>query len=263
MRAIRCAVAALLAAGIVAMVGAQPPRPGGGGGGGDLTVAVMTNAALQEELKITDAQKEKFKPLADKQAEMGKKMREMFGKGKDGFDKEKFADLQKEGEKIAEEVKKAMDEVLTADQKKRLKQIGVQALSINVFADPDGKNAFGQPYGDAQKAIMKETAEALKLTDSQRGKIKDILVEHNKDREAIGKDVFGDAKGGKGFFDPEKQKDFREKTGKLSAETMGRIADVLDDGQKKAWKDVVGEPFDMTKLFQGGGRPGGKGKDKE
>jgi hypothetical protein len=153
--------------------------------------------------------------------------------------------MQKEGAKLTEETKKLLDAELTADQKKRLKQIAVQQLSVTVFADPDGKNAFGQPHSDATKAVMKEVADALKLSDGQKTKIKDIVVEYNKDRDAIRKDVFG---GGKGGFDPEKQKEFREKAGKLSTETLGKIAEGLDDTQKKAWKELVGEAFDTSKL---------------
>jgi hypothetical protein len=252
MRAIRCAVAALLAAGIVTVVGAQQPfRPGGGGGGGqDLNTLVLSNKGLQEELKVTDAQKEKFKAQADKGAEFFKSIGDKFKDAKG--DKDKFKEIgeemQKEGAKLAEETKKLLDEQLTADQKKRLKQISVQMLSTTVFADPDGKTAFGQPYPESQKATMKEVADTLKLTDSQKSKVKDILTEHGKDRDAIRKDVFGDAKGGKGAFDQEKLRDFREKTGKLSAETMGKIADALDDTQKKAWKELTGEPFDASKL---------------
>ena len=250
MRAIRCAVAALLAAGIVAVVGAQPPRQFGGGGQ-DLNTLVLSNKALQEELKLTDAQKEKFKAQADKAGELfkgiGDKVKDAKG------DKDKIKEItdamRKDGEKLAEETKKLVDETLTAEQKKRLKQIGVQTLSVNVFGDPDGKGAFGQPHSDATKATMKEVADVLKLNDSQKSKIKDIVSEHNKDRDAIRKDVFGDKKGG--FFDPEKQKDFTEKSGKLTSETMSKIADALDEGQKKAWKDLVGEAFDTSKLRQG------------
>src|SRR3954471_24530766 len=115
--------------------------------------------------------------------------------------------MQKDGAKLAEETKKLLDEPLTADQKKRLKQIGIQMMSTTVFSDPDGKTAFGQPYPESQKATMKEVADALKLTDSQKSKIKDIVTEHGKDRDAIRKDVYGDVKGGKGFQDPEKRKD--------------------------------------------------------
>jgi Spy/CpxP family protein refolding chaperone len=253
MRAIRCAVAALLAAGIVTVVGAQQPfRPGGGGGGFDVNTLILSNKVLQEELKVTDAQKEKFKAQADKTTELFKGMTDKFKDAKG--DKDKFREIgeemQKEGAKLAVETMKLLDEQLTADQKKRLKQIGVQMLGTTAFAEPDGKTAFGQPYPESQKATMKEVADALKLTDSQKSKIKDILTEQAKDRDAIRKDVFGDTKGGKGFFDQEKQKDFREKTAKLTAETMGKIADALDDAQKKAWKEVTGEPFDTSRLFQ-------------
>ena len=261
MRAIRCAVVVLLVAGIVAVVGAQPPRQQGGRGGfgfgfggGDVSTLVLTNAALQDELKITDAQKEKFKSVADKQAELNKKRGALFGGGKGGKggggDKDKRAELQEEGKKVAEEVKKVLDTELTSDQKKRLKQISVQVLSVNAFADPEAKSegarfGFGG-FSDAQKATMKEVGEALKLSDGQKTKIKEITDEYSKDRSAIRKDVFGE--GNRGGFDAEKQKDFAAKSGKLTTETLSKIAAVLDDGQKAAWKELTGEAFDTSKL---------------
>ena len=119
-------------------------------------------------------------------------------------------------------------------------------MGVGVFGDPDAKFGNFPAFNDAQKATMKEVSGALKLTDAQKEKIKDIVSEHNKDRDAIRKDVFGDKKGG--GFDPEKQKDFAEKSGKLSTETMGKIAEALDEGQKKAWKELVGDAFDTSKL---------------
>jgi Spy/CpxP family protein refolding chaperone len=252
MRAIRCAVVALLVAGVVAVVGAQPPRQQGGrGGGGDVNALVLTNTALQEELKITDSQKEKFKAVADKQAELNKKRGELFSKGGKGGDKDKRAELQEEGKKVAEEVKKVLDAELTAAQKKRLKQVGVQALGVNAFADPEAKSdggRFGGGFNDSQKAAIKEVGEALKLTDSQKTKIKELTDEYSKDRSAIRKDVFGDGKGG--GFDPEKQKDYAAKSGKLATETLTKITAVLDDAQKKTWKELTGDVFDTTKLNQ-------------
>ena len=248
MRAIRCVLAAVLAAGIVTVVAAQPGRQQGGGGQ-DVSTLVFTNAALQEEIKVTAAQKEKFKPIAEKQAELNKKRTDMFKGGKDGFDKDKFAEMQEEGKKLTEESKKVFDDVFTADQKKRLKQISIQAMSVGVFAEPveaKGKGGFGGT-SEAAKATMKEVGETLKLTDAQKSKVKGIMEEFNKDRTAIRTDIFGE-KGGKGAQDPEKQKDFATKSAKLSTEVMGKIADALDDTQKTAWKGLVGEPFDMAKL---------------
>ena len=249
MRAIRCALAAVLAAGIVTMVAAQPGGQRGGGGVGDVNTLVFTNAALQEEIKVTAAQKEKLKPTADKYTELNKKRADMAKAGKDGFDKDKFAEMQEEGKKLAEDGKKVFDDVFTADQKKRLKQIGLQAMSVGVFAEPveaKGKGGFGGT-SEAAKATMKEVGETLKLTDAQKSKVKGIMEEYTKDARAIRTDVFGE-KGGKGAQDPEKQKDFTAKSAKLSTEVMGKIADALDDTQKTAWKGMVGEPFDMAKL---------------
>jgi len=263
MRAFRCAIVALMAAGIVAMVGAQQPtRQGRGGGGtGNINALVLSNKALQEELKITDSQKEKFKGVAEKQADLNKKRGEAFGKGgKGNFDKEKFTALQDEGKKVAEEIAKVLDTELTAEQKKRVKQISIQVMGVNVFSDPEAKGGTGGGgfglggFSESQKATMKEVAEALKLSDSQKSKVKEITTEFAKDRTALRKDVFGDAKGGKGNFDAEKQKDYAAKTGKLSEEVMTKVVGVFDEGQKKTWKDLNGDAFDTSKLNQGRGQ---------
>jgi Spy/CpxP family protein refolding chaperone len=259
MRGIRCLVAALLAAGIVTMVAAQPGRQFGGGGGQDTFVLVLNNTALQEEVKITDAQKDKFKTIIEKQTELNKKVNEKYGKeaitdakgDKDKL-KELFEASGKERAKVREEIRKMIDETLTADQKKRLKQINVQVMSVNAFADPEAKQGTGMfsfGFSDSQKAIIKEVADALKLTDAQKTKIKGLVEEYGKDRDSVRKDIFGE-KGKFGKVDPEKQKEFTTKSAKLSKETLGKIAEALDDNQKKAWTELVGEPFDTTKLIQ-------------
>ncbi|QJW99186.1 hypothetical protein [Frigoriglobus tundricola] len=261
MRGIRCVLAAVLAAGIVTVVAAQPGRQMGGFGGGQDTVTlVLTNKALQEEVKVTDEQKSKFKEIAAKQMEMGKKamagMKDKFEEAKGDKDKMKevFEEMQKENSKTSAEIKKLLEAELTSEQKTRLHQIAVQVLGVDAFADPDAKTGggfgggrgFGGGFSEAQKGIIKDVASALKLTDDQKSKIKSALSEYTKDRDAIRKDIFGESK--KGGFDQEKMKDFAEKSGKLSSETMDKIAEVLDDTQKTAWKGLVGAPFDTSKL---------------
>jgi hypothetical protein len=264
MRAFRCFLAALLAAGIVSMVVAQP---GGFGGFGtpDVENLVLTNTALQEEIKLTDAQKEKLKPIVDKQSDLNKKFREAFS---DGFDKDKFTELNKERQDLAAQAKKVRDQVLTADQKKRLKQIQIQAMSFNVFNDPDaggkggkggkggtgGKGGFGR-VSDEQKAVMKEVQDSLKLSDSQKSSIRGIASDFNKERREIFTDAGiggGRGKGGKGGakVDPEKLDAANKKIEKARQEAWGKVEDVLDEGQKKAWKNLTGATFDTTKLNQ-------------
>jgi Spy/CpxP family protein refolding chaperone len=267
MRGIRCLVVAILAAGIVTMVAAQPGRQFGGFGQQDTYTLVLTNKALQEELKVTDTQKEKLKAAADNQKESMDKVRSDF---KDKFadagkDKDKrtevFQAMNKETSKITADTRKKIDEILTSEQKTRLKQINVQVMGINVFADPEarmgggnGGRGFGGGRGlsETDKATMKEVADTLKLTDNQKSKIKGLIEEYNKDRNSIRRDIFGDTKGkggfNKGAFDPEKQKELRTKTEKLTTEVMGKIVDTFDATQKTAWKGLVGDAFDTSKL---------------
>ena len=78
----------------------------------------LTLAQVRELLGVWDstncgpAQEHLLRLLAEKQTELNKKRGELFGKGKD-FDKDKFAELRKDGEKLAEDIKKALDEQLT------------------------------------------------------------------------------------------------------------------------------------------------------
>jgi hypothetical protein len=245
MRASRWVMVALFVTSAVLVVEAQQPRGGFGFGGfgGGITGQVLSNQALQDELKITTDQKAKFKGVAERQAELAKKRGEMF-KGAAG-DKEKlkdaFADMQKEGEKLNEEIKKVTDETLTPDQKKRLKQIEVQAQGVRAFQN-------------------EEVVTALKLTDEQKGKIKGISEEYAKDA----KSVFGGGgfKKGGGGFDPEKMAENRKKLDRLAKATVADITATLTDEQKRTWKELTGESFDTTQLNQLGGFGGGRNRRK-
>lgn len=248
MRAIRCVLAGLMAAAIVTAVAAQPGGFGGFGGG-DVNTLVLTNAALQEDLKVTAAQKEKFKAVADKQTEIQKTMGEMFSKGKDGFDKDKFTELREKMTKVGEEGKKVVEDTLTADQKKRLKQISIQVMQFSVFNDPEakaekgkGKGFGGFPLSEAQKAVVKEVGEALKLSDKQKSTVKGVVDEFNKEQREVMQEAFG------GGFDQEKMAAANKKVDRLRKDAWEKIEDALNSDQKAAWKGLVGERFDTAKL---------------
>ena len=244
MRAMRCMVSGILAAALVAMVASA--QPGGGFGGGDLTMSVLTNTALQEELKLTDKQKEDLKAVAEKQTKA-------FADARDKF-KDLKGDFTKIREFVAEiqaDLKKEVDKILTAEQKKRLKQISVQQLGMNAFNDPEAKGRF--PLSEAQKDLMKEVQEALKLTDQQKSSLKGITTDYAKERT----ELFKGAKSKEAF------ETATAKSEKLQKEAMVSIEKLLDDNQKKTWKELQGEPFDLTKLQFQFPTPKGKDKDKE
>lgn len=232
----------VLAAALVAAVagGAQAQRQPGGGGRGmgmqqSVFVTALTNADLQKELKITDDQKKALKPAMDKAEEQAKKMREMFaGGGGGGFDREAMQKMMEEGRKFADEMKAMVEKSLTPEQVKRAKQIEVQAMGMRAFANED-------------------VAKALKITDDQKEKLKGISDDMQKEmqdlRQEYGIRGFGGGGGGGGNVDQAKMAEFQKKNKALTDETMEKVMKAMTDDQKKAWKDMTGEPFDTSKLM--------------
>jgi hypothetical protein len=244
MRSSRWAAAAFLVGVTVVVVSAQQP---GGGRNFRFSAAqqVATNTALQEELKLSDAQKEKLKAIAEKQQASFK---DRIGAFKDAAgDKDKLAELKAQGQKDAEANQKAAEAVLTADQKARLQQIDRQLAGVRAFTDD---------------ALVAD----LKLNDTQKTKIKGIVDEYAKDSQGLG--GFGGF--GKGGFDKEKAAEAAKKREKLTKGALADIDEVLTDDQRKTWKSLTGDPVDAAKIRQAGfggfggfgGGKGGFGKNK-
>jgi len=244
MRTSRFAAAGLFFAVAVLVVEAQPPRPGGFGQQ-NISTLVVANKALQEELKITDAQKEKFKALAEKQADQIKKGFEGFKEAAGDMDKLKeiFEKNKKAGEKLNDEIVKVVDETLTEDQRNRLKQIDRQRSGVGGF-------------------LKEEVSKELDLTESQKGKIKTVVDEYLKDVQEVMKNSGTSFKDGKFTFDKDKFEESQAKRKKLTKAAMGDIDDILTDDQRKKWKDLTGAAFDTSKLLQFGPAVTPKAKEK-
>jgi hypothetical protein len=239
----------LLIVGMVAMVQAQPGRGGGGFGG---PLFLVTNKAVQEELKMTEDQATKvnewrgefFAKIGEIYKDKGVDLKGGFGKDISEEDRAKRAEAGAEVTRVAY---KELGDILKKEQIDRLKQIDRQQMGVNAF-------------------VNAEVADTLKLTDSQKTSVKGITGDYTKESREIRAEASKDrkGKGGKGGFggfgrtDPETQK----KIAKVEKEAIGKIVDLLDDTQKKTWKEMVGAEFDLTKLqtgFGGFGK-GGKGK---
>jgi Spy/CpxP family protein refolding chaperone len=206
--------------------GGQPGGPGGfggmtrGGGGGAM---LLSNEGVQKELKVTDDQKTKIKEFTDAQRT---KMREAFGGGGQP-DREKMQEAFKAS---AEAGEKFVKDTLTADQQTRLKQISLQQQGLMAFTTED---------------VQKK----LSLTDDQKEKIKGLNEEMRKDNGELARDLRG---GGDAATEA------RKKMQAISKEYMAKASDSLTDDQKKTWKDMTGEPFEVKMDGQTGGRrPGG------
>jgi hypothetical protein len=258
----------LMVAGVVALCGGSAmAQPGGGGFGGfgggqvNLRTGIFTNKALQEELKISEDQAAKLKEFTAKQVEAMKPYIPAApmgmgpgggggrpggagggrpgGAGGGGFggaggfggpqiprDDEGQVEYYKTMLKMTEERMAVTKSVLTADQQTRLSQLETQQLGVNAFSNA-------------------KVTKALGLTEEQTKKIKELNDEMAKERGEMQREMFG---GGGGGFDREKFAEVQKKIKNLTDETGEKIEKTLSAEQKSKWKQMVGEPFDLTKL---------------
>jgi len=211
----------ILSAAVAVPAFAQPPGGGRGGFGGFGGGNLLSNKSVQEELKLTEEQVTKVK-------EFGDKLRTEFPRPEPGaqIDREKMAEnMKKRTEMTATFVK----DTLTEEQAKRYKQIQAQLGGIMAAVNNE------------------ETAKALKITDEQKDKLKEINDQSRKDMQELFQ--------GGGFRDPETQKKLQT----LRKETGEKAMGVLTSEQKKSWEEMTGKPFEI-KMEAGPGGPGGTRK---
>jgi len=204
---------------------------GGGFGGGGVGF-LISNEAVQKELKMD-------KDQADKATEAVKKVREKhaddFTKLREAPQEERRTKMQELAKEVNEETMKAVGEVLKPEQMTRLKQIELQRASFAAFTRP-------------------EVQEALKLTTEQKEKVKTITDDANKDIQALrGAGGQGGRQGrgqggaggagrgqGRGGFGAN-----NEKVTAIRKEATEKLVALLTDDQKKTWKGMTGDPFEV------------------
>ncbi len=228
--ATRVAVTAGLVAGLGGLsVLAQPPGGRGMGFGfGTGPTQLVNSKTVQKELKVTDEQATKLKEWAK---EFGAKQREKMQEAmKDlPMGPERF---QKLGELMAESNKEAHKElgtILKEDQVKRLKQIEVQMAGMMAFA------------------MNADVKDALKLTEEQQEKIREAQMASFQERRDLAEEY-----GVKGFGgrpqDPDKAKEYDKKLAAIDKDVMDKALAVLTDDQKKKYKELTGEPVDVSAI---------------
>ncbi len=164
----RWMVAGVLAMALLLPAMAQPPagRPGGPFGGRFigpmLMVGLLRNPQVQQELKLTDQQKQQLE-------QMGQQWREKMRGLRDLPPEER----RQRVEAMRSEVEKQLSTILNDQQMKRLKQIALQV---------EGYAALGRP----------EIAEQVGLTKEQRQKVGDILRQAAEKRREVFQQGQGD-----------------------------------------------------------------------
>ena len=172
--------------------------------------ALLKSEGVQKELKLDPDQVTKVKAAVQKVEDQHK---DDLAKLKDAGREEQRSKGRELTQTISTETFAAVNDILKPEQMKRLKQIELQRA---------GEEAFGRP----------EVQKALNLTDTQRESLKTIAADAAKERSSLR----SGGSGGQGNF---------EKLAALRKETNEKTQAILTDEQKKTWKELTGEPFQM------------------
>jgi len=193
---------------VVGQLFAQQPGRGGMGGG---LGALLTNKGVQEELKLSGDQTEKLTSAM-------KEVREKYGKDIAAAFKDKNQEkVQQLTKEMSGEVNKLVEKTLKPEQVKRLHQIEIQA---------------GVQRGNLEVLLQERVQKALSLTDKQKESIKESSEALTKER----REAFGG-----GQFDREKMQAIQKK----AQESAEKILGAFSADQKKAWKELTGDKFEV------------------
>jgi hypothetical protein len=212
-------LAALLAGPALAQGQRRQGQRGGGFGQGGVG-QLLQNESVQKELKMDPDQVTKTKDAVTKVTEAHRddtaKLREITDMA------ERREKMQALNATVTKETLAAVGDILKPDQLKRLHQIQLQTAGLRAFSQT-------------------EVQTALKLTDDQKAKIKTISDDVTKETADLRPMRGAGGGGGGGRGNPENLAKIQaiQKTG------LEKAQGVLTDDQKKTWKDMTGEPFQL------------------
>jgi hypothetical protein len=175
---------------------------------------LVFRAKVQEDLKLTDAQKEK---LEEQLKERIQEAMQLFQKidGLEGEEREK--ELKAYRPEAHQKLAAFLKDALKDDQRKRLHQLELQQEGPFVL------------HGDGQ------IAKDLQITSAQRKQFMAVILDLQKKIEPLTKEA-------KSGGDP---KEIWPKIMKMRREHESRIVDLLTDAQKKQWQAMVGKSMNL------------------
>jgi hypothetical protein len=209
---------AAMAFGLVAVLAGPAMAQGRGGFGGGMGQGGVANlvarAEVQKELKMDSAQVEKATAVAtDVRAKMTEMRSELEGlEGQELMTKR--TELSKP---INESATKKLKEILKDEQYTRLTQIELQQRGVMAFSDP---------------AIAKK----LSVTDEQKDKVKTIMADMQSEMQELRQSAGNDFAA------------IRPKVQALQKETTTKVMALMSADQKKTWKEMTGEPFELPPM---------------
>jgi hypothetical protein len=185
-------------------------RGGYGGGGGGLML--IANPSVQKELKLDETQVEKAREFSEAQRAKRQELNSQL-EGLEG--EERFKKMQELNKANTDEGMKTIAGMLKPEQVKRFKQIELQQRGANALTDPEVVKALG--------ITAEQTEKFQALMADSRTKMQEAFQNAGDDRQAA-----------------------MAKNVEIRKETNTKGMALLTDDQKKAWKELTGEPFEVV-----------------
>lgn len=257
-----------------------PGGPGGmfgrGGGGGFGPYGLLDNAAVQEELKLTDEQKTQVKQTNEA---IGKKRQELFagfrrnnGNNNNGNNNDPNAQdappmpdpevMRANMEALHAQADKVFGKILNKTQMARLGQIDLQRQGPMAVFRPDiaKKLNIDEEQMEQMQQVQNESMEQMKESFQARRQAMNAF--RPQDGGDQGQDRTAQREAMKKAMETPEAKaqieQFRKQGEDLQNQTIKAIGRVLTKKQKENFNKLRGKPFDLTKL-EGPGGPGGRG----
>jgi hypothetical protein len=190
----------------------RPPSPVGGSTASGTMEALLQLPNVQTELKLSGQQIEKINEITRTVREKHKgdfdRLRDLGGEER----RQREADLTKA---VSQETMKALQDVLEPGQARRVEQIHLQQQGLRAFGDP-------------------KVEKALRLTDDQKKRLKIIAEDTAKEARML--------------FSPRAQNTFQQalrKVEEVRRAAIEKAIALLTDEQKKVWRELIGEPFQI------------------
>jgi Spy/CpxP family protein refolding chaperone len=241
----------------------RPRGPGGVGGRGVVTtVMLIQSSAVQKELKLTAAQKERILLVNDEFNRRRRESAQALPRGASGVDgtalMAMIASLRAENEE-------AIGQVLEPRQRRRLSQIAIQAEGPLAAARADVAEAINLGPAEVEyiEGVMRDYKEAAdRLWDEHLERLKvarDRALLAPPGPAGAGPASKAKTAGGKprppsdATPEPDRvataeEERFRRESARLDDEAIRQVGRVLTRKQRAAFNRLVGEPFDLATL---------------
>jgi Spy/CpxP family protein refolding chaperone len=180
-------------------------------GGG---IFVIFRDQVMEELKLSDEQKQK---LLDQFPEFVQATMHVFERIQDAKPEGREKEMQAHREKSEAQLTSFLKEVLDDKQRARLFQLQLQQAGVFALL---GENEAFKP---------------LKITAPQRKRFRELVHDMEKKTQATIQEAGNEPK-------PE---EILPRVRKIRKDYAGKLEALLSEGQKKAWKELLGKPFEL------------------